>query len=149
MMLEVDKGEQSGPVSFGAENQFIFFSVKSQLKGRGSESQFQYFAAFFYQFFVAFLQGIGIHNHSKFSLNLGKGSPGFFRFFTEVCLKQRQSQPAAAVVNQGLSILVIWAGSQCLFKIFQGKAFLIQVIVGVAHAEIPTVVALEIVLMRF
>ena len=80
-------------------------------------------------------------------LDTGKGGPGLPGPFPEVLCKPGQGQTMAAIVYVFLGVLVSGAGFQRLFKVPQGGAFLVQVIIGAGDPVIPAVIARKMLLM--
>ena len=147
LLLEVHEWEQAGTKSLRTEDQFIFFSIEAQLKSCIPQGRFEGAAAFLNQFLAALVHFVGIHDLPQLRLNLSKGCPRFLRPFPEVLFKPGQGQTAAAIVYVLLGISVSGAGFQGLFKVTQGGAFLIQVIVSGSDPVIPAVIACKILLM--
>ena len=90
-----------------------------------------------------------VHHLAKFCFHLREGFPPVLRPFTEAGRELRQGDAPFTPVDELLSVLVTGAGFQRRPKIGQSPTLLIQIVIGIAHAEVPAMVACKIFLMGF
>ena len=152
--LEIIHGKQPGAAALGGEHQQIIFLGAAQgelgvLQSRGEKlpAQSHGLAA---AFFVSDVQ-----KTAQLLLSLGKGFPGGCRPLPEGFLEPGQRQTAAAVLHEALNVrgcvdigAVAGVEFQGAGEIPQGRALLVQIIVGVAQPEIPAVGVLQRIGMR-
>lgn len=147
MALEVDQLIEPGKIPLGGEDQFVFLTVVSHFKGGVQESREQ---GCFTQADELLLDSGAIPYIQKLpqlGFHFGKGSPGLLGALPETGIEPGQGQTAAAVVDHLLGVLIAGTGFQSLLEIAQGLSLLIQVVIGIAHTEIPVVIPLEVLLI--
>ena len=88
-----------------------------------------------------------VHHLAQLCFHLGKGFPPVLCPFPEALPELRQRNTLLAPVDKLFGVIVTRADFQCLFKISQSPALLIQIKVGVTHAEVPVIIVLEVFLM--
>ena len=63
-------------------------------------------------------------------------------------LKERQGEHLAATLDHALRVRVAGERGKRLLEVGEGAVLAVKVVVGVAHAEVPEVIALEVVRVR-
>ena len=149
VFLEVNQFKQLDLVPLRGEDQFVLLAVEPHFKTNLVKCQIQDVFAFLDQFTAMLMVLILIHDLAQLGFLLGKLLPRRFRPFPETLTKLRHGDALFTPVDQLLGILVIGASFQGLFKVSQSPAFLIQIKVGITHAEVPVIVVLEVFLMGF
>ena len=147
VLLEVDQFKQFDLVALWGEDQFMLFAAHAQLKGDFIKDQIQGFLHLGHEFCAAGVIFVLIHHLAQFCFHLGKGFPPVLCPLPEALPELRQRNTLLAPFDKLFGVLVTRAGFQCLFKISQSPALLIQIKVGVTHAEVPVIVVLEVFLM--
>ena len=79
---------------------------------------------------------LDVYKRQQLGLLLGKVLPCRFRPLPEALPELRQRNTLLAPFDKLFGVIVTRAGFQCLFKISQSPALLIQIKVGVTHAEV-------------
>ena len=147
VLLEVDQLKQLDLVALWGEDQFMLFAAHAQLKGDFIKGQIQGFLHLGHEFCTAGVILVVIHHLAQFCFHLGKGFPPVLCPIPEALPELRQRNTLLAPVDKLFGVIVTRADFQCLFKISQSPALLIQIKVGVTHAEVPVIIVLEVFLM--
>ena len=147
VLLEVDQLKQFDFVALWGEDQFMLFAAHAQLKGDFIKGQIQGFLHLGHEFCTAGVILVVIHHLAQFCFHLGKGFPPVLCPLPEALPELRQRNTLLAPVDKLFGVIVTRADFQCLFKISQSPALLIQIKVGVTHAEVPVIIVLEVFLM--
>ena len=147
VLLEVDQLKQFDFVALWGEDQFMLFAAHAQLKGDFIKGQIQGFLHLGHEFCTAGVILVVIHHLAQFCFHLGKGFPPVLCPIPEALPELRQRNTLLAPVDKLFGVIVTRADFQCLFKISQSPALLIQIKVGVTHAEVPVIIVLEVFLM--
>lgn len=96
--------------------------------------------ALFDQLFAPLMVFVLIHDLAQPVLFLGKCLPCCLCPLPKASPELRQGNARFALFNQFLGILIAGAGLQRSAEIGQCPSFLIQIKVGIAHAEVPEMV---------
>ena len=147
VFLEVDQLKQLDLVALRGEDQLILLAIEAHLEGNLVKDQIQGFLHLGYEFGAAGVILVLVHHLAQLGLLLGKVLPCRFRPLPEALPELRQRNTLLAPFDKLFGVIVTRAGFQCLFKISQSPALLIQIKVGVTHAEVPVIVVLEVFLM--
>ena len=147
VLLEVDQFKQFDLVALWGEDQFMLFAAHAQLKGDFIKDQIQGFLHLGHEFCAAGVIFVLIHHLAQFCFHLGKGFPPVLCPLPEALPELRQRNTLLAPFDKLFGVIVTRADFQCLFKISQSPALLIQIKVRVTHAEVPVIVVLEVFLM--
>ena len=144
MLLEVDQLKQFDLITLRGEDQLVLLAVKSHFKGDFIKDQIQGFLHLGHEFGTAGVIFVLIHHLAQFCFHFRKGFPPVLCPLPEALRELRQGNALLAPVNQFLNVLLgvelrIITGMQfqSFFKIPKSPAFLIQIIIGISHAEIP------------
>ena len=89
-----------------------------------------------------------IHQRTQLLLRLGEREPRLLHADAERARKEREGESAAAVLDHLLGVLVARQRRKRRLKVGQGAVFLIEVVVGIAHAEVPDVIVGGILCVR-
>ena len=126
----------------------MLFAAHAQLKGDFIKGQIQGFLHLGHEFCTAGVILVVIHHLAQFCFHLGKGFPPVLCPIPEALPELRQRNTLLAPVDKlSLGVIVTRADFQCLFKISQSPALLIQIKIGITHAEVPVIIVLEVFLM--
>ena len=147
VFLEVDQLKQLDLVALRGEDQLILLAIEAHLEGNLVKDQIQGFLHLGHEFGAAGVILVLVHHLAQLGLLLGKVLPCRFRPLPEALPELRQRNTLLAPFDKLFGVIVTRAGFQCLFKISQSPALLIQIKVGVTHAEVPVIVVLEVFLM--
>ena len=147
VLLEVDQLKQFDLIPLRGEDQLMLFAAHAQLKGDFIKGQIQGFLHLGHEFCTAGVILVVIHHLAQFCFHLGKGFPPVLCPLPEALPELRQRNTLLAPVDKLFGVIVTRADFQCLFKISQSPALLIQIKVGVTHAEVPVIIVLEVFLM--
>ena len=147
VFLEVDQLKQLDPVALRGEDQLMFFAIEAHLEGDLIKNQVQGFLRSVHQFLAPGVVLVLVHHLAQLRFHFGKGFPRRFRPLPEARRELRQGNALPAPFDKHFGILVAGTGFQCFFKVPQGAALLVQIVVGIPHAEVPAVVTLEVFLM--
>ena len=147
VLLEVDQLKQLDLVTLRGEDQLMLFAAHTYLEGDLIKDQIQGVLHLGHEFCATGVILVLVHHLAQFCFHLGKGFPPVLCPLPEARRELRQGNALPAPVDQLHGVLVVGAGLQCLFKISQSPALLIQIKVGVTHAEVPVIVVLEVFLM--
>ena len=97
-----------------------------------------------HEFGAAGMVFVLVHHLAQFCFHFGKGLPPVLRPFPEALRELRQRNALFARVDQFLNILfgvkfriITGMQFQSFFKIPQSAAFLVQIVIGIAHTEVP------------
>ena len=144
VLLEVDQFKQFDLVTLRGEDQLVFLAVETHLERDLIKDQIQGFLHLGHEFCTAGVILVLIHHLAQFCFHLGKGFPPVLCPFPEAIRELRQRNALFARVDQFLNILfgvelriITGVQLQSFFKISQSATLLIQIIIGIAHAEIP------------
>ena len=147
VLLEVDQLKQLDLVALRGEDQLILLAVEAHLKRDFIKNKIQGFLHLGHEFCAAGVIFVLIHHLAQFCFHLGKGFPPVLCPLPEALPELRQRNTLLAPVDKLFGVIVTRADFQCLFKISQSPALLIQIKVGVTHAEVPVIIVLEVFLM--
>ena len=147
VLLEVDQLKQFDFVALWGEDQLVLLAVEAHLEGNLVKNQIQGFLHLGHEFCTAGVILVVIHHLAQFCFHLGKGFPPVLCPIPEALPELRQRNTLFAPVDKLFGVLVTRSNFQCLFKISQSPALLIQIKVGVTHAEVPVIIVLEVFLM--
>ena len=147
VLLEVDQLKQLDLIPLRGEDQLMLFAAHAHLKGDFIKGQIQGFLHLGHEFCTAGVILVVIHHLAQFCFHLGKGFPPVLCPIPEALPELRQRNTLLAPVDKLFGVIVTRADFQCLFKISQSPALLIQIKVGVTHAEVPVIIVLEVFLM--
>ena len=150
LALEVDHLKEFHPVSLRCEDQLILFSIEAQLKGEIVKGYVEGQSAEGNQFLAPLVVLVLIHDAAQVLFFSDKGLPCLHRPLPKGRFKPGQGEPAATVVNQlpdlcSSVVLGVIARVQCQrpLEMRQGGPLLVQIVVGIPHAEVPAVVPLQ------
>ena len=147
VLLEVDQLKQLDLVPLRSENQLMLFAIEAHLEGDLIKNQIQSCLHLGHEFGAAGVVFVLVHHLAQLCFHLGKGFPPVLCPLPEALPELRQRNTLLAPVDKLFGVIVTRADFQCLFKISQSPALLIQIKVGVTHAEVPVIVVLEVFLM--
>ena len=147
VLLEVDQLKQLDLVALRGEDQLMLFAVEAHLEGDFVKRLVQSPFHWGHEFCAAGVILVLIHHLAQFCFHLGKGFPPVLCPIPEALPELRQRNTLLAPVDKLFGVIVTRADFQCLFKISQSPALLIQIKVGVTHAEVPVIIVLEVFLM--
>ena len=147
VFLEIDQFEQFDFVALRGEDQLMLFAAHAQFKGDLIKNQIQGFLHLGHDLRTTDVILVLVHHLAQFCFHFGKGFPPVLCPLSEALRELRQGNALPAPVDQLHGVLVTRAGLQCLFKVSQSPALLIQIKVRVTHAEVPVIVVLEVFLM--
>ncbi|SCJ76172.1 Uncharacterised protein [uncultured Flavonifractor sp.] len=147
VFLEVDQLKQLDLITLRGEDQLVLLAVEAHLEGDFIKGQIQGFLHLGHEFCTAGVILVVIHHLAQFCFHLGKGFPPVLCPIPEALPELRQRNTLLAPVDKLFGVIVTRADFQCLFKISQSPALLIQIKVGVTHAEVPVIIVLEVFLM--
>ena len=125
----------------------MLFSIEAHLKTDFVKSKVQDFFALLDQFLAAFTVFILVHKSAQPGLLLGKGFPCRLCPLPKAFFKSWEGDTLFTVIYEHLRILVAGTGLQRLAEIRQCPALLVEIVIGITHAEIPAMVACKIFLM--
>ena len=144
VFLEVDQLKQLDLITLRGEDQLMLFAIEAQLEGNFIKNQIQGVLHLGHEFCAAGMIFVLIHHLAQFCFHLGKGFPPVLCPLSEALRELGQRNAFRAPVDQILNVLSgvkfrIITGMlfQSFFKIPQSAALLIQIIIGIPHAEIP------------
>ena len=138
-LLEVGQLKQPGPVPLGDQNQLILLPVVAQLKGHVGEGGGQQLGTPVHQFFTHRLPVLLVHQGPQLPLPRQEGGPALSRPLPEGLDAHRQRETPLTAVDELQGVRVAGEGLQRLLEAGQGQRFLVQIVVGVGHPEIPGV----------
>ena len=147
VFLEVDQLKQLDLITLRGEDQLVLLAVEAHLEGDFIKNQIQGFLHLGHEFCTAGVIFVLIHHLAQFCFHLGKGFPPVLCPLPEALPELRQRNTLLAPFDKLFGVIVTRADFQCLFKISQSPALLIQIKVRVTHAEVPVIVVLEVFLM--
>ena len=147
VFLEVDQLKQFDLITLRGEDQLMLFAIEAHLEGDFVKRLVQSPFHLGHEFCAAGVIFVLIHHLAQFCFHLGKGFPPVLCPLPEALPKLRQRNTLLAPVDKLFGVIVTRADFQCLFKISQSPALLIQIKVGVTHAEVPVIIVLEVFLM--
>ena len=90
---------------------------------------------------------IFIHNAAQFRFACLKSLPGLPGPLQKAGLKPGQGEALAAALDEFHGVGITRPGFQGLLEVAEGRALLVQIVVGVGDTEIPEVVPFKIVLV--
>ena len=147
VLLEVDQLKQFDFVALWGEDQLMLFAIEAHLEGDFVKRLVQSPFHLGHEFCAAGVIFVLIHHLAQFCFHLDKGFPPVLCPLPEALPELRQRNTLLAPVDKLFGVIVTRADFQCLFKISQSPALLIQIKVGVTHAEVPVIIVLEVFLM--
>ena len=147
VLLEVDQLKQLDLVALRGEDQLMLFAVEAHLERDLIKDQIQGFLHLGHEFGTAGVIFVLIHHLAQFCFHFRKGFPPVLCPLPEALPELRQRNTLLAPFDKLFGVIVTRADFQCLFKISQSPALLIQIKVRVTHAEVPVIVVLEVFLM--
>ena len=147
VLLEVDQLKQLDLVALRGEDQLMLFAVEAHLERDLIKDQIQGFLHLGHEFGTAGVIFVLIHHLAQFCFHFRKGFPPVLCPLPEALPELRQRNTLLAPFDKLFGVIVTRADFQCLFKISQSPALLIQIKVGVTHAEVPVIIVLEVFLM--
>ena len=145
MTLEVIQLIQPGQVPLGGEDQLILLTAVPYLKGRVGKGREQGALAQGNQLLLNRAAVFDVQQLAQLGFLVAEGLPGLLCAFPEVFCKAGKGQLPAAVLNHLQGICIAGTGFQSLLKVGQGQTLLAQVVVGIAHPEVPGVFPLKMV----
>ena len=134
-------------VALRGEDQLMLFAVEAHLEGDFVKRLVQSPFHLGHEFCAAGVIFVLVHHLAQLCFHLGKGFPPVLCPFPEALPELRQRNTLLAPFDKLFGVIVTRADFQCLFKISQSPALLIQIKVGVTHAEVPVIIVLEVFLM--
>ena len=149
VLLEVDQLKQLDLVTLRGEDQLVLLAVEAHLEGDFVKRLVQNPFHPVHQLLAPGVVLVLVHHSAQLGLMLGKVFPCRFRPLPEAHRKPWPRNVRFAPFDESLGVLIVGAGLQRLVEIRQGPAPLIQVVIRIAHAEVPVVIALKVFLMRF
>ena len=147
VLLEVDQFKQLDLVPLRGEDQFVLLAVEAHFEGYVIKGQVQNILHLGHQFIPPLMVLVLIHPLTQLCLLLSKFLPCRLRPLPEALREPGQSDSLLTPFNELLGIPVTGAGFQRRLEIGQRPALLVQVVVGITHAEVPAMVPCEIRLM--
>ena len=100
-----------------------------------------------HEFCAAGVVFVVVHHLAQLCFHLGKGFPPVLCPLPEALPELRQRNTLFAPVDKLFGVLVTRSSFQCLFKVTQGGAFLIQKIISGSDPIIPAVIFGKMLLM--
>ena len=149
VLLEVDQLKQLDLVTLRGEDQLMLFAVEAHLERDLIKNQIQSFLHLGHEFCAAGVIFVLIHHLAQFCFHLGKGFPPVLCPLPEALRELRQGNKTLTGINELLGIFITRKFLQRLAEIGQCPALLIQIVIGIAHTEVPTVVFCKVVCMGF
>ena len=147
VLLEVDQLKQLDLVALRGEDQLMLFAVEAHLERDLIKDQVQSSLHLGHVLRAAGVILVVIHHLAQFCFHFRKGFPPVLCPLPEALPELRQRNTLLALFDKLFGVIVTRADFQCLFKISQSPALLIQIKVGVTHAEVPVIIVLEVFLM--
>ena len=147
VLLKVDQFKQLDPVPLRGEDQLVLLSVEAHFEGDLVKDQVQSIFHLGHNLRATGVILVLVHHLAQCPFHFGKGFPPVLCPLPEALRELRQGNAFLARINQFFGIRVIRAGLQRLFKVPKGAPLLVQIVIGIAHAEVPVVVAFEVFLM--
>ena len=138
---EVCQLEQLDFVSLRGEDQFMFLSVASYFKGNIVKDQVQDFLHLGRDLRAPEVFLVLVHHPAQLRFPLGKGFPPIYRPLPEALCKLGKRDTFLAVTDHFPGVLIVRAGLQRPAEVGQRPPFLIQVVIGISHTEVPEMVA--------
>ena len=89
-----------------------------------------------------------IHQRTQLLLRLGEREPCLLHADAERTLKERQGKPLVTIRNHTLGIRIAGKRGERRLKMWESAVLAVEIVVGVAHAEVPEMIAREIVRVR-
>ena len=89
-----------------------------------------------------------VHQRAQLRLYILERRPRFLHAAAEWALNERQGEYLAAALDHVLRIRIAGERGKRLLKMREGAVLAVEVVVGIAHAEVPEMIALEVVRMR-
>ena len=127
----------------------MLFAIEAHLERDFIKNQIQGFLHLGHEFCAAGVVFVLIHHLAQFCFHLGKGFPPVLCPFPEARRELRQGNKTLTGINELLGIFITRKFLQRLAKIGQCPALLIQIVIGISHTEVPTVVFCKVVCMGF
>ena len=149
MLLEVDQLKQLDLVALRGEDQLVLLAVEAHLEGDLIKDQIQGFFHLGHEFCAAGVVFVVVHHLAQFCFHLGKGFPPVLCPLSEALRELGQGNKTLTGINELLGIFITRKFLQRLAKIGQCPALLIQIVIGISHTEVPTVVFCKVVCMGF
>ena len=149
VLAEVHQLKQVDLVPLRGEDQLIFLAVEAHLEGNFVKNQIEGILHLGHEFCAAGVVFVIVHHLAQFCFHFGKGLPPVLCPLPEAGRKLRQSNETFTGINELLGIFVTRKFLQRLVEIRQCPALLIQIVIGIAHTEVPTVVFCKVVCMGF
>ena len=147
MLLKINQFKEFDLISLRSENQFRFSAVETHLKGNILKGQVQNLFALPGEFFPPFMVPVFFHKTAQFRLLLRKGRPCFLCPLPEIFPETGQGDAVLTAADKLLRVLIPGKGLQRSAEIEQPTALLVQVVIGIAHAEIPHMIPFKICLV--
>ena len=144
VFLEVDQLKQLDLVPLRGEDQLVLLAAHAHLERDFVKNLIQSPFHLGHDLCAAGMVLVVVHHLAQFCFHLGKGLPPVLCPLPEALRELRQGDTLLAPVDQFLNILfgvefriITGVQFQSFFKISQSAALLIQIEIGIAHAEIP------------
>ena len=138
---EVCQLEQLDFVSLRGEDQFMLLSVASYFKGNIVKGQVQDFLHLSRDLRAPEVFLVLVHHPAQLRFPLGKGFPPIYRQLPEALCKLGKRDTFLAVTDHFPGVLIVRADLQRPAEVGQRPPFLIQVVIGISHTEVPEMVA--------
>ena len=145
--LEAHQFKEFEPVPLRRQDQLIFAAVEAKLKGDIRQCRMQELLTLGNYLLTLLALHIFIHDAAQFRFTCLKSLPGLPGPLQEAGLKPGQGEALAAALDEFHGVGIAGPGIQSLLEVAEGRALLVQIVVGVGDTEIPEVVPSKIVLM--
>ena len=143
---EIDERKKLGADTLGREDQLIFRAALSELERDIIKGNAQNLLHMRNQLLTAIR--IAVHQRTQIRLCLRKGCPCLLHAGAERALKERQGKTFVTTLDHTLGIRIAGERGKSLLEVGEGAVFAVKVVVGIAHAEVPEVIALEMLCVR-
>ena len=146
MLREIDERKESAPLSLGRENQLVSLRCFPHLERHVVKGDVQETTAARDHLLTVVLRCV--HQCAQLCLRCLECAPRLRDARAERTRKERQRDARAAGLNHLLRVRIARECGECGLEVGQGTPLLIEVVAGVAHAEVPEMVALEVLRVR-
>ena len=138
---EIDERKELYTHTLGGEDQLIFRAALSELECDIIKGDAQNLLHTRNQLLAAIL--IAVHQRAQLRLCLRKGCPCLLHTAAEGAPEKWKGEHLAAALDHALRVRVAGQRGKCLLEVGEGAILAVKVVVGIAHAEVPEVVARE------
>ena len=149
VLLEVDQLKQLDLVALRGEDQLVLLAIEAHLERDLIKNQIQGFLHLGHEFCAVGVILVLVHHLAQFCFHLGKGFPPVLCPLPEALRELGQGNKTLTGINELLGIFITRKFLQRFAEIGQCPALLIQIVIGIAHTEVPTVVFCKVVCMGF